>query len=294
MGTFLFVVSMICFLIAVGALLTAIFSDEKLGAAAAFVVAAIVGGLLLFLSCVTTVGTRNVGFGTKFGKPTGAFGPGFHTKSPFENVSEWDGKFQPFVEDVGVRLGNSSTATVGVTVQWQLELDKNAITLFKNYKNPDAIRDQVVSKQTQRSLNDAFITFNPLVINQDGTTVVKVTDLIDKAEAEVKQKLPQGITLISLTFSSIKYSDAVQGQIDSITSGVAQTINAKQLLLTNQALAAANDVLAKDGKSLTPAVLAQNCLTIVKNAASSGQPLPPTLSCNFSGNANNGVLVGAK
>jgi len=222
------------------------------------------------------------------------FGPGFHTKSPFENVSEWDGKFQPFVEDVGVRLGNSSTATVGVTVQWQLELDKNAITLFKNYKNPDAIRDQVVSKQTQRSLNDAFITFNPLVINQDGTTVVKVTDLIDKAEAEVKQKLPQGITLISLTFSSIKYSDAVQGQIDSITSGVAQTINAKQLLLTNQALAAANDVLAKDGKSLTPAVLAQNCLTIVKNAASSGQPLPPTLSCNFSGNANNGVLVGAK
>jgi len=293
MGTGLFVFAMILFVIAIIGLGAAFVTDAKVAGVSTAVVALILGGLFVFLSCVTTVGTRNVGFGAKFGKPTHVYGPGLHTKSPFENVIEWDGKFQPFIQDVAVRLGNQSTANVDVTVQWQLDLNQDAIALFKNYKNPDAIRDQVVRQQTQRSLNDAFAGFNPLTVDANGINPVKVTDLISKAEAEVKANLPSGITLISLTFSSIKYSDDVQGQINSITSGVAQTQNAKQLIETNKALAEANKILASEGKDLSAAVLTQNCLTIVKNAAAAGQPLPPSLSCNFGGSSS-GVIITAK
>ncbi|WJJ55507.1 band-7-like membrane protein [Mycobacterium phage prophiT49-2] len=75
---------------------------------------------------ITTVGTRQIGIETTFGRPNGStLSNGLHFKAPWANVTEMDGAIQIDQHKgdnrIKVRLGNSSTADADVSVRWQIK-----------------------------------------------------------------------------------------------------------------------------------------------------------------------------
>ena len=241
--------------------------------------------LLLFLS-FTVVPARSVGVQTSFGQTVGTLDPGLHAVRPWSSVDTWDASIQTVKYDGGkddekpltVRLKNQTTATVNVTVQWRLASDADITQLYKDYRRFEAIADNVVKRQLQNALNEVFETYDPLAsITGDGTQLVQLSDLAKSALPILQRAMPKGVEVLNLTLPNIQYDAVVQDNINKIIAAAAATKQAEQQEATAKALAEAAKLLSAG--DLSPAVLYQNCLSMVERLLSAGHELPAGFTC---------------
>ncbi|WP_017934663.1 SPFH domain-containing protein [Nocardioides sp. Iso805N] len=275
---------------------------------AAIVVLAVVW---VVADCVTTVGTKDVGVVTSFGKPTGRdLSNGVHLKAPWQKVTEMDAAIQPdeFAGNscIQVRIGDSSTACADLTIRWHIAPDE-ASTLFQNYRSNDVnqtIRDSLVVTQLKGAVNDVLGTFNPLAnvntaanSSQDNTQISAAPNL-DKFSQQIEDQMNQRlasmnhgtsqILIDSVTLSFLRLADSTQAKINAYQAEVGNTRIAEQRQKTATAEAAANQALAAS-VSHDPNVLVSKCLDTLEEIVKAGQTIPAGFSC-WPGSGSNLVL----
>lgn len=306
---------MIWFILAIVALVV--------GAALMFVPeleARVAGGVLIFvalvvavMSCLTIVGTRNVGVVTTFGKPTGrTLANGLHFKAPWQKVTDIDGTIdtQKFVGTdhcIDVRIADGSTACVSVVIRTRVDQD-HADDIYADYRNSDRdindnVNDALVRTQLTSALASTFSTFDPLLVpgsvansastDQAAPDLQKFsTSVLEQMESRLRDQSNDDkpeVDVTGLTLSFIRLSDSTQARLNQLQAEVAKTRIAKQQQATATATASANQNLRE---SLTTEVLTAKCLDILETRTDKELSIPAAFSCFGASTAS--VVVGAK
>lgn len=238
------------------------------------IVVGVVAILLLALSSITMVSTKNIGVVTTFGRPSQFLDNGPHLIAPWQDVTELDGAIQTdnHIDEgdkktaIDARLGNNSTARVDTTVVWRLKPEA-APSLFQDYRGFDAIRDNLVTREFTAAINDTLAGYNPLtqVGEGDGAINGKLATLVlDK----LKVKVGNRIEVIGVNIPVIHFDDRTQQSINNLQTEIANTKIAEQRQLTAIAEAKANTKLA-ESVSHDPNVLVSKCLDLVREKGGS-------------------------
>lgn len=270
-----------------------------------------IGLVLLFFASFTTVGTKNLGVLTTFGRPTGSVDNGFHWKAPWQNVTELTDRVQTdtYASDGGsngkkqegavatcinVRIARQATACVNVSIRWQIRED-GVDYLFRNFKDNDAITDNLVLRDLQTVMNKTLVDYDPLGIDTNGNNTNKPlsssagNDLSSDVLTEMKGEIGTWIDVQSVNIPLLTFDSATQDKINQLIQQIAATRVAQQAQQTAIAQAAANQALAAS-VSNSPGVLESKCLDILKEAVDKGQALPAGFSCF--GPASTSIAVG--
>jgi regulator of protease activity HflC (stomatin/prohibitin superfamily) len=266
--------------------------------------------LLVIGSCITTVGTKDVGVVTTFGRPTGRdLENGLHAKWPWQKVNELDGAINPdsYVGDscVNVRIGDSTTACVDGTIRWRI-VPSQASVLYQDYRSDDVnetIRDSLVKTQFNAALNDVLGKYNPLATVAAAATqklktggpadITSTAPNLDTFSADVEKSMdehliaasensksagqPQ-VKVVSVTLNFIHLANTTQDKINDFLKEVGATRVAEQHEQTAQAQASANQQLAAS-VSKDPNVLVSKCFDAVEEAIKAKYALPAGFSC---------------
>lgn len=200
---FLFIIAALIAAVGAGLLITAVVS-RNVAAGTGGMAAFLVGVIVTLLTCLTTVGTKDVGVVTSFGRPTGRDLPnGLHWKAPWRSVAELDGAIQPDTfrqadhNGIDVRIGDSTTATVDATIRWRI-VPSQASVLYQDYRSDDvneSIRDSLVKTQFNAALNDVLGKYNPLqqvaqaAKSNQPATVTSTAPNLDRFSAQVRDSM---------------------------------------------------------------------------------------------------------
>jgi hypothetical protein len=236
--------------------------------------------IVIGFSSYTVVPARNLAIPITLGQPGDVMDNGAHPKAPWASVETFDATVQTLTVDQAVRLGNGGTATVDASIQWQIDTTKNNfLSLYRQYRTFPNIQANVIQRDLAAALNDVFETFNPLaVVGADGQITVQMSDLAAKVLAEMKSAVPVGLIVSNPKILPPKYSKAIEDQIGLMINATTDTRIADQKKKTAQLIADANTLLAAG--NLTPGVLYQNCLNLLRDM---GANLPPAMSCGTPG-----------
>jgi regulator of protease activity HflC (stomatin/prohibitin superfamily) len=251
--------------------------------------------LLFVFSCLTQIGTQDIGVRTSFGKPVGAgLTSGIHMKKPWEKVHRLDAKAQTdtyassgFDGDVAsgahgscvkVRIARQATACVNLTIRWQNQ--KSGVDyLFQNYKTDDNIRENLLHRDAQTAVNIAFAHYDPLGIDAAGNSTQPTNvQLADTVKTSLQDQVGQYLQIHNIFIPIFNFDPATQERLNQLQLQVAQTRIAVQAKQTAIAQAAANKSLAAS-VSRDPNVLVAKCLDILAEAVNKSQPLPAGFSC---------------
>ena len=271
---------------------------------------AVLGLLVVVLSCITTVGTKDVGVVTTFGRPTGRdLENGLHAKLPWQKVTELDGAINPDSctghECINVRIGDSSTACVEATIRWRI-VPAQASVLYQDYRSNDVnetVRESLVKTQFNAALNDVLGKFNPLASVAQAARKTKGTPSatantapnLDAFSSDVVDSMQQHlldaghgrkqVEVVSVTINFINLARTTQDKVNDYLKEVGATRVAEQREQTTAAQARANQNLSKS-VSNDPNVLVSKCFDTVEEAVKADYHLPAGFSCwNGSGSA---------
>lgn len=260
--------------------------------------------VLLFFGSFTTVGTKMLGVKTTFGRPTGSIDNGFHWKAPWENVTELNDAVQTdtYASDggaggkqqggavgtcVNVRIARQATSCVNVSIRWQIR-EEGVDYLFRNYKDNDAITDNLILRDLQQAVNDAFVNYDPLGIDTNGQSTNPPlsgagNSLSKVVLASMQDQVGQWIEVQAINIPIQNFDSSTQDKINQLQQQIALTRVAVQRQQTAAADAQANKAIAASVAN-DPNVLVSKCLDILKEAVDKGQALPAGFSC-FGGTA---------
>lgn len=299
-----FVLMVLCFILA--SVLRKTLSDQgdaKFGHLFAVWSGVLAGTIALLLgvsSSITTVSTKNLGVLTTWGRPSGYLTNGIHFKLPWQDVTELSDAIQTdtYADDhcVNVRIARQTTACVNVSIRWQIR-GSGADYLFRNYRSNDYIADNLVLRDLQTALNEAFVNFDPLGIDPNGlSTNVPLSALKGPSIAagvltQMQNEIGTWIEVQSVNIPLIRFDDSTQGRLNQLQQQIAATRVAQQAKLTAAAQAEANKALGAS-VAQSPLVLTDKCLNLLREAVDKGQALPAGFSC-FPGNTTP-VAVSAK
>lgn len=255
------------------------------------IVTGAIGGLaaaLIVSSCLTVVGTRQVGVVVDFGRPVASLGNGLHFKLPWQQVHELDGAIQTdsYVGNgddgttcVDIRIGNESTACVDVTARWRIVVTE-ADVLFRDFRNMDNIRESLVTRELNASLNEVLGDYNPLdAVNLDDTgALANLDELADSVTESLRTRTEARIEVLSVTIPLIRYDDGTQDRLNRYQQQVADTRIAEEAEQTALAQARANSALA-DSVSNDPNVLVAQCMSAIDDMVEAFLPIPAGFSC---------------
>lgn len=252
--------------------------------------------VLLGFSFSARVSTNKVGIVTSFGKPVTALSNGWHGKSPWQKMVQFDGAQQPLGFGDGaqgekrfpkakVRLAGNATADISGIVTWQMRADtreekQQAVELFRQFRTFERVRDFYVWPNIQTALGEVFADFNPLVEAQN----LSLGELNTLAESKIRAKFGGQLQVVSVLLRVPDYDENTDRAIEALQQEKQRTETAKQKEKTNQAESQAAAALAT-AQSTTPSkeVLINKCLDIAKEnhsdpglcflGAGTGQPL---------------------
>lgn len=230
---------------------------------------ALIGLLFLGFASTTIVSTKNVGVVTTFGRPTDSLGNGLHLKAPWSKITELDGAVQIDHQNTDTRLGNNSMAGVENSVQWRITSEK-ADQLFLDYRTFDSIRDNLVIRQLNASINEVFAGYNPLdpsLVTKGG---IDLNDLSKKVADDLRKRIDNKVEIINVIIPVVHFDEQTQQKLDAYQQEIGNTRIAQQKEETAKAEAKANAEL-RGSVSNDPNVLVSKCLDIVK--ASNQSPL---------------------
>lgn len=278
---------------------------------------AALGVVVVLLSCITTVGTKDVGVVTTFGRPTGRdLENGLHLKLPWQKVTELDGAINPDAytggECIHVRIGDSSTACVEATIRWRI-VPREASVLFQDYRSNDVnatVRTSLVKTQFNAALNDVLGTFNPLgavaaaaaKTKKTPTATANTAPNLDAFSSDVVTSMQRHledaghgtkeVEVVSVTINFINLAETTQEKVNDYLKEVGATRVAEQREQTTAAQARANQNLSKS-VSNDPNVLVSKCFDTVEEAVKSHYQLPAGFSC-WSGSGSTVVVPSSK
>lgn len=224
----IFVLALLAFVVAGGALLATLMSDEKGGPLATAVLAALVGGLLIFAAGANSVPQRNVGIVTSFNKATGeTTGAGFHWVAPWKNIDDWDATRQAYDHRderncVQVRIADLSNACVEALIEWNTKADK-APEQWGSYKKDF---NNYVSKRVDpnfaMAFNEAFANHDPLknVDEKTGNLNVPYDQIMRDVRSRIEARIGSDVEVLSVVVSRINYDEKTQGSIDAYRQAV--------------------------------------------------------------------------
>lgn len=244
--------------------------------------------LLLFLSCIRTVGTKEIGVPTTFGKVgTKHYSAGPHLVWPWVKLHEMDGAIQ--TDDhlnkacFQVRISNQQTGCAEVSMQWRIN-PKWVDYDYQNYRSFSHLTTQLVDRKLFSAVNTALAGYNPL--NTVATTTKKnpLPGFQNTIYRLMKQKVrdingEKLIEILNVQLPIVHFDPETQSRINQLQQQVALTKIAGQTKDTNKAKAAANTALAT--KSLTPAVLTSRCLDSLDAMIKARQAVPAGFSCGL-------------
>lgn len=257
-------------------------------------VALVLGLMTFFFDTVTTVSTKNVGVITCFGKLDGYLTNGIHMVKPWCSVTEISDAVQTdtYASDNGsdkaqggatgtcihVRIERQATACVNTSIRWQIK-PTGVDYLFRNFKSNDHITDNLVLRDLQQAINEAFSTYDPLGIDANGNNTNPAgTVYAEKVTQELRSKIGNWIDVQSVITPIINYDAATQQKTNQLLQQIALTRVAQQSKQTALAQSEANKILAASVAD-DPNVLVSKCLDILKEAVDREQPLPAGFSC---------------
>jgi regulator of protease activity HflC (stomatin/prohibitin superfamily) len=303
---FLFILAILFAIAGIIAILAAGLSkDYAAGWRVGGVVAVIFALLVFMVSGIKSVPTKSIGVATSFGKVTGQpYGPGIHeTWQPWKHVNIIDETIQTTTFEVDqktgrggldVRIGGQQTARLDVTIQWRV-LDTAADGLFSNYANQGPlmgeIQNAVVVRELKQVVNQVMGDYNPIqdVAANSAVSNSQFSTFGPKVLAAMRHDIGGRISVISVLMPLAHYDSSTQARLNTIQAQYAETAIAKQQVITNEAVAAANQKLAAS-VSHDPNVLVAQCLQITQAAIKAGyNGLPAGWNC-FGGGANSLAL----
>ncbi|NUS45564.1 MAG: SPFH domain-containing protein [Mycobacteriaceae bacterium] len=266
-------------LFAIAGVLAGVFGEKQGRLTAAGLAALAV--VTLLASCFTIVSTRNVGIVLSFGRPVGTLDNGFHAKLPWRQVPELDGTIQTDSQVGGfssgkcsggspIRLANNSTACVDNTIRWRIHPSAGD-ALYRDYHTNANIKESLVIRELNATLNQVFSVYNPLAPETLGGP--NLTDLSERATKSVQTKIAKQIDVQNVIISIVHFDDQTQSKVNALQSQIADTRIAEQKQKTAAAEAEANRILADSLRD--PNVLVSKCLDLVN----SGKPLPTGFQC---------------
>ena len=268
-------------------------------------VALLVGVVTIFLNTFAVVPARNVGVVNAFGKVQGSVDNGWVWVAPWASVELVDATVKNVNLDedtknpVVVRLGNSTTANVDLTVQWHVDQNGNAAELWQRYRgtNNDLIgnvQENVVKRKLVPAVNRAFEKHDPLaaaIAGKDTNTTNK--EMSAAILNDLRAGMDAGIVIDSVEVQFVHYDGVTQEKLNAYAQALADTRIAQQRVLTAEQVRIANEKLAAGTAVRDAGVQYQNCLNLIADLASKNQlgNLPPTFNCGGSGTP---VIVGQK
>lgn len=276
--------------------------------------------IFMFFACTARIGTKNLGVLTTFGRPSGSLDNGIHIKAPWQAVTQLSDRVQTdtYASDngasgtkqggaigtcVNVRIQRQATACLNVSVKWQIQ-EAGADYLFRNYKDNDAITDNLVLRNLQVAVNETIGDYNPYNLDAQGNSLNKALSSTsgDSYSADVLKDLQDSIPKVgdtyvvviqSVNLPLIQFDSKTQAALNSIQAQNAQTQVAQAQKVTNDAQAAANNALAASVNN-SPGVLVAECLQVVKDAEQNGKTLPAGFNCNLNTSSSTPVTIPAK
>lgn len=268
--------------------------DDTIGLRVIAILALLGSISIFFFDTVSTVSTKNVGVITCFGKPTGYLTNGIHMVKPWCSVTEISDAVQTdtYASDNGsdkaqggaagtcihVRIERQATACVNTSIRWQIK-PTGVDYLFRNFKSNDHITDNLVLRDLQQAINEAFSTYDPLGIDANGNnTNPKMTAYADIVTTQLRKEIGAWIDVQSVITPIINYDAATQQKTNQLLQQIALTRVAQQSKQTALAQSEANKALAASVAD-DPNVLVSKCLDILKEAVDKEQPLPAGFSC---------------
>jgi SPFH domain / Band 7 family len=232
------------------------------------IICAVLSAVVLVGACYDRVDTRNVGIITQFGKPVGEHGAGIVWHAPWQDVSEMSeaiqlqtfegSSFSDHGTAVQVRLKNNSTAYVDENLNWRLR-EGRAPRLFQDYGGSATdvfanIAKNLVDRQAQVALSEAFATFDP----SQSMQAADLPAMAAQVKSDLQAKVGQDIEILDVRIPRIFYDDQTQQRFDSHNQKVQETANAAQDVLTAQQQALANNALAQSVGN--PMVIVGRCV----------------------------------
>lgn len=251
--------------------------------------------LVLFaISGLKDIPTKSIGVVTSFGRISGQpLGPGIHeTWKPWEHANVIDETIQTTTFEVNqkngqggldVRIGGQQTARLDITIQWRV-LDSAADGLFINYANQGPlmgeIQNAVVVRELKQVANQVMGDYNPIqdvsVNSSAGNS--QFTTFGPKILTAMRTDIGNRVQVLNLLLPLAHYDASTQNRLNTIQQQYAETAIAKQQVITNEAVARANNKLA-NSVSHDPNVLVAQCLQIVQSALKNNYQLPTGFSC---------------
>lgn len=229
----------------------------------------------LIFASLTIVSTKNVGVTTTFGKPVGTLSNGLHIKAPWQKVTELDGAIQidnrTGDKATSVRLGNNSTAGVDNSVRWRI-VPAAADELFRDYRTFDAIRDNLVIRELNASLNQVMAGYDPLNSTKQADGGADLNRLGGAVTEDLRSRVGDRVEILSVIVPYINFDDQTEEKINRYQGEVANTRIAEQKQKTAAAEAEANRILSQSVNN-DPNVLVSKCLDIAKSTSQ------PVLGC---------------
>jgi len=270
--------------------------DTREGGMAVGCLGSIALAIVLAITCIAIVGTKEVGIVTSFNKPIGAFDNGLHLKWPWEDVTEMDGAIQTDNNTqanndcVQARLAHQIVACVDVTIRWRI--DPNAAdSLFQNYRDFSNVRNSLVTRELATDINAEFADYDPLAVNDQGnSTASPLGTLSSSVLGDMRNQISNQVEVLSVYIPVIHFDTATQGRLNALQAQIAQTRIAEQAVKTAQAQAAANAALATS-VSHDPNVLVSKCFDLLQEMVNKGQAVPVGFSCWPGGST--GVVIPA-
>jgi len=271
----------------------------------------LVAAIVIMISSLTAVQSKFVGVGETFGKvESRTYNPGLNWKAPWTKIHQIDATVQTDQYNgdsaIVVKTGDGMETHVSLANRWRINPEA-AGTIYQDYRSndpTDSFRKAVIDQNLKSVVQAVLASYNPIEKLQEsgqGTTSLSFMPDVVALGNEIQQKLDASIaktdaglplaTIISVTVSGIKWSDATQAKIDAFNTEVANTRVATQREQTAKAEAAANEALANSIRN-DPNVLVSKCLDTVQAAVDKGYALPAGFSCWPGGGT--GVVIPSK
>jgi regulator of protease activity HflC (stomatin/prohibitin superfamily) len=247
--------------------------------------------IVLLLTMIVSIGTRNIGIETAFGKPVGHLSNGMHLVWPWVNVTEIDAAIQT-VNYTGnscldVRIANQQSACVDVSIRYRIEPDA-ADELFANYHSNtnQEIQDSLVARELHSAVNTQLETYDPSAgllaagsgNNNSVPTLASYAGLIQN---QMIKEIGSQIKVLSVFIPFMHYDPATTNRINALQQQIYNTKIAQQSVQTAKQQALANQQVSNS--SLSQQVLTSRCLDIMAEMVKQNQAVPVNM-CALSGN----------
>lgn len=247
-----FIAGLVFAVIAVIAVLVAVFSRDSETTSTGIGTAVVTGVLgigLIIVASAWTVPARNVGIVTQGNKAVTdgegknrTTGAGWHWTKPWQKIEDWDASRQTYDHlggpgskngCISVVIVGMDTACVEVQVEWETKAE-NAYDQWASYKKDfNFFKDRRVEPNMKDALATVFRQHDPTK-NVDTTSAdaaiipVAMGDFKTPLMTEINTRIGGDIKVLAVTFGRIHYSEATQNTINAFRAKVMEARNLAQ------------------------------------------------------------------